>query len=108
MTHTNHQHLPNLLDLADSALRPLDGLADLRLAYPLLCHRHPHLANAVDALARTKVLTGAPVSYWDLNDSPAPRATCARSWSATVASPAQKTVTDAADSSPHQFATAIC
>ena len=156
MTHTNHQHLPNLLDLADSALRPLDGLADLRLAHPLLCHRHPHLANAVDAMARIgrlqgqgyrligafdgnrlaavagyrfqenllfgrflsledlitadthQVLTGVAVSYWDLNDSRAPRATCAWSWSATVASPAQKTVTDVEDSSPHRFATANC
>ena len=58
MTHTNHQHLPNLLDLADSALRPLDGLADLRLAHPLLCHRNPHLANAVDAMARIGRLQG--------------------------------------------------
>lgn len=56
MIHTNYQHLPNMSDLADSALRPLHGLADLRLAHALLRQRHPHLDNEVDVMVRIERL----------------------------------------------------
>ena len=52
MTYSHHQHLPSLLDLADPALRPLDGPADLHTAYPVMHQLRPHLASEADFIAR--------------------------------------------------------
>lgn len=51
MTYFPHQHLPCLLDLADPALRPLDGPGDLRMAYPVMRELRPHLSNECEFVA---------------------------------------------------------
>jgi GNAT superfamily N-acetyltransferase len=54
MTYSHHQHLPSILDLADPALRPLDGPSDLRAAYPVMHELRPQLASEADFLARVE------------------------------------------------------
>ncbi|MBU3055065.1 GNAT family N-acetyltransferase [Pseudomonas indica] len=54
MTYLHHQSLPSVLDLADPALRPLDGPGDLRAAYPVMRELRPHLASEADFLARVE------------------------------------------------------
>ena len=45
---------PSVLDLADSALRPLDSAGDLRLAAPLMQQLRPHLEGEADFAARVQ------------------------------------------------------
>ncbi|GLK90220.1 GNAT family N-acetyltransferase [Pseudomonas turukhanskensis] len=52
MTYLNHHHLPSVLDLADSALRPLDGPQDLRTAFAVMAQLRPHLASEADFIER--------------------------------------------------------
>lgn len=55
MTHSPHHSLmTSVLDLADPALRPLDGPRDLRSAFPLMRELRPHLASEVEFIARVE------------------------------------------------------
>ncbi|MBD9416128.1 GNAT family N-acetyltransferase [Pseudomonas sp. PDM16] len=51
MTYFPHQHLPSVLDLADTALRPLDSAGDLRMAYPVMRELRPHLSSECEFVA---------------------------------------------------------
>ncbi|MET1116365.1 MAG: GNAT family N-acetyltransferase [Comamonas sp.] len=51
--HT-HPPSPSVLDLADSALRPLDSVGDLRLAAPLMRELRPQLDGEADLAARVQ------------------------------------------------------
>lgn len=54
MTHSPNHPLTSVLDLADPALRPLDGPRDLRSAYPLMHELRPHLASEAEFVARVE------------------------------------------------------
>lgn len=52
MTFTLHNYVPSMLDLADTALRPLDSTHDLRSAFPIMQQLRPHLTSEADFLSR--------------------------------------------------------
>lgn len=52
MTFTLHNFVPSVLDLADTALRPLDTLHDLRIAFPVMQQLRPHLTSEADFISR--------------------------------------------------------
>jgi ribosomal protein S18 acetylase RimI-like enzyme len=56
--NASHAHspwpAPSILDLADSALRPLDSAGDLRLAAPLMQQLRPQLDGAAEFAARVQ------------------------------------------------------
>ncbi|WP_394561806.1 GNAT family N-acetyltransferase [Aquipseudomonas alcaligenes] len=58
MTYSSHHPLPSVLDLADPALRPLDGPGDLRAAYPVMRELRPHLAGEGEFVAAVEHMRG--------------------------------------------------
>lgn len=52
MTFTLHNYVPSMLDMADTALRPLDSTHDLRSAFPIMQQLRPHLTSEADFLSR--------------------------------------------------------
>ncbi|MFY1664352.1 GNAT family N-acetyltransferase [Pseudomonas sp. Pseu.R1] len=52
MTFTPEHFIPSVLDLADTALHPLDSAHDLRVAYPLMQQLRPHLVSEADFISR--------------------------------------------------------
>lgn len=57
MTSTLHNYVPSMLDLADTALRPLDSTHDLRSAFPIMQQLRPHLTSEADFLSRIESMT---------------------------------------------------
>ncbi|WAB95742.1 MULTISPECIES: GNAT family N-acetyltransferase [Pseudomonas] len=52
MTFTSHNFVPSVLDLNDTALRPLDSTQDLRSAFPVMQQLRPHLTSEADFISR--------------------------------------------------------
>jgi len=51
-----HAHQPSVLDLADPALRPLDGPGDVALAFELMQLLRPHLVDVTDLATRVAAM----------------------------------------------------
>lgn len=47
-----HNFIPSVLDLADTALRPLDSTHDLCSAFPVMQQLRPHLTSEADFVSR--------------------------------------------------------
>ncbi|MCE5976621.1 GNAT family N-acetyltransferase [Pseudomonas hunanensis] len=52
MTSTLTNFIPSVLDLADTALRPLDNIHDLCSAFPVMQQLRPHLTSEADFTSR--------------------------------------------------------
>ncbi|QXI20101.1 GNAT family N-acetyltransferase [Pseudomonas moraviensis] len=52
MTFNLQDYVPSVLDLADTALRPLDSRHDLKIAFPVIQQLRPHLTSEADFMSR--------------------------------------------------------